>query len=1328
MRLHAWARGCVGEVLTGLTLLLPGGVLADPVRNTIRAVRVQEAGAVTTITLSGSARPTFTAFRMAAPSRLVVDVSGGRLAGVPEITEADTAAIAGVGATEFRDESSQVARFLINLRGDAGYRVRAVGNDVVITVTGSARPGNGAAVEEATQARRQAEERARVEADLRSRAEAEQRRLAGEAEQARAAQGRAEQAAQRERERLVGEARAAEAERDRQAAETRAAHAERDRQTAIARSEAALRAQAQAEARAARMAEQRAAAGAASDNRSQREIARQLGAAQAESRRLAQVAEREARSRATAEARALETARERDRLAADARRARQEQERLGAEARAAQVERDRLLAEARAAQVERDRLAADARAAGAERDRQAAIARSEAALRVQAESQARAAQARSRAGSGAADRAAMEEEVRSAQAEARRQSEARAAAERAARAAGQERDRLAARAASAQAEHGRLAAEARAAQAARDALARRVAEATQAQGEAALRANLLDRTAAESERARLAAERRANEEAARRARAEAERDSAATSAAERLAQAVREAEERTRRGREEAVRSQEELRRAREAAEQARSERQTLLGEIQALQRALAREQRDVAAARSGSNGSAEARAELGRLQESSRRLAAELADMRSRARASEEALRERERAVRGAQDAGARVESEARQNAALLARAAERARQAEERARAAEEGRAQAEAALARRSPERSPSPTPAASEARSAAPAALAAIRDVRFEGRGDRQEVVVDVGGEVQFDVRRGADSHVLVLRGASLPALLERTLDVEAFGGAIGTISSYRLEGGRGEIAIEAELNGRTDSAVRREGTRLVWSFDPLESQPAAPRAADASPARPVQEPPRSRASGTHSRTIARESTFAYEFPEEQTGGFLASIPMQLREDRVRRGAFRGRRIDLDFKDADIHNILRLISDVGHVNIITSDDVTGTVTIRMRNVPWDQALEVILQSKGLGMVRTGNLIRVAPLERLEKEREMAIARRKQQVELEPLETRLIPISYATASELQPRANELLSSRGSLSVDERTNVLIARDVADSLNQIEELVRNLDTQTPQVLIEARIVEATSTYLRELGIQWGGDFAAGTGTGNPTGLSFPSSIGVAGGATDINTETAGLSPVAVSVANPNFAVNLPAAVGRGTGGALGMTFGSLTNNINLNVRLSAMEETGTLRIISSPRVLTLDNREAHIEQGTLIPYSQVSAQGVQTAFQEAKLRLKVRPHVTADGSVLMKVHITRDEPDFNNTGARGDPTILKREAETELLIEDQHTAVIGGIYTRNSGQQFSQVPFFSDIPVLGWFFKNRTDTDRRSELLIFLTPRIVNRAASIGQ
>jgi len=370
----------------------------------------------------------------------------------------------------------------------------------------------------------------------------------------------------------------------------------------------------------------------------------------------------------------------------------------------------------------------------------------------------------------------------------------------------------------------------------------------------------------------------------------------------------------------------------------------------------------------------------------------------------------------------------------------------------------------------------------------------------------------------------------------------------------------------------------------------------------------------------------------------------------------------------------------------------------------------------------------MVRTGNLIRVAKADALEKEREMAIAKKKQELELAPIETRLIPVSYADATQLAAKANELKSPRGSITIDERTNVLIVRDVAGNLDQIEALVHSLDTQTPEVLIEARIVEATSRYLRDVGIQWGGDATMSTATGNPTGLSFPSRIGVTGGASDQLTPTAGLSPITNLIPNPNFAVNLPATVGTGQGGGIGFSLGSINNIVNLNVRLTAAETNGMLRIISSPRILTLDNREATISQGTMIPFSQISAQGVQTTFQEAKLALVVKPHVTADGSIAMHVRINRDEPDFNQTSARGDPTILKRQAETDLLVPDGNTVVIGGIFTRNTGRSLDQVPFFGSIPIIGILFQRRRASDTRSELVIFLTPRIVNRAEALGK
>lgn len=590
-------------------------------------------------------------------------------------------------------------------------------------------------------------------------------------------------------------------------------------------------------------------------------------------------------------------------------------------------------------------------------------------------------------------------------------------------------------------------------------------------------------------------------------------------------------------------------------------------------------------------------------------------------------------------------------------------------------------------------------------------AALRRVHVERRAGRDRVVVELTRPAEFRTSpRVQGPAQLVLPGVRVAEGAPRQLDID--GGDDLVVRAVRVFEGEGRTVVEVDRRGGARGTAIREGNRIVWLF-------TAPPEREGRPT---------------SRTIAREAWAdagetgqggETEISSGEVAAFLTDVPMQI--GRARGGErYRGRRIDLDFHNADIHNILRLLSEVGGVNIVTSDEVTGSVTIRMQNVPWDQALDVILQAKGLGMVRRGNLIRVAPLATLEKERELAIARQKQDVDLAPLETRLIPVSYATAAGLSPRVQELLTGRGSVSVDERTNVLIVRDTVGNLDDIEELVRTLDTQTPQVLVEARIVEATSQYSRDVGIQWGGNVLASTVTGNPTGLIFPSTVGVTGGNFDANTPTQGLTPFASSVSNPNFAVNLPAQTNTGTGGALGLTLGSLGGTVNLNVRLSAAESTGVVRIISSPRILTLDNHEAHIAQGTLIPYSQVSAQGVQTAFQEAKLELRVTPHVTADGSISMHVKVTRDEPDFTRTSVRGDPTILKREAETHLLVDDGHTAVIGGIYTRNTGRNVDQIPFFGDIPILGVLFQRRQVRDERNELLIFLTPRIVNRAEAL--
>ncbi|MCL2723769.1 MAG: type IV pilus secretin PilQ [Polyangiaceae bacterium] len=637
---------------------------------------------------------------------------------------------------------------------------------------------------------------------------------------------------------------------------------------------------------------------------------------------------------------------------------------------------------------------------------------------------------------------------------------------------------------------------------------------------------------------------------------------------------------------------------------------------------------------------------------------------------------------------------------------------------------------------------------------------VRDVKVratdQGSGATEIEIVGTAPPVwSVRVDSGGKRLLVDISNADAPGVKEAiTTPVGVVGGIL--TQGFRTDAGM-TTRLSVNLTRQASYRVRAEGSSLKVDLTPAQTTDIAKEALAPSSAATVPKdaaedakPIDVRVDGSKgaptvktlrkSVTVAREK-FEDNGPRVETSihggnsdmavevqgasvaaGFTATLNAQAA------GRYNGRRINLDLKDADIHNILRLLADVGRVNIVTADDVSGNVTIKMNNVPWDQALDVVLQAKGLGMVRAGNLIRVAPLAALQKERELRLAAAKQEYELTPLETRLIPVSYARADELQARAKDMLSPRGSIAVDERTNVLIARDISGNLNNIEELVRSLDTQTPQVLVEARIVEATSRYLRDIGIQWGGDATFSEATGNPTGIAFPSQIGIAGGNYDQNTNSRGLSAFQGNVPQPNFAVNLPAATGTGAGGALGISLGSIDNNFNIGIRLSAAESSGLLRIVSSPRILTLDNRDARISQGTLIPFSQISAQGVQTTFQEAKLQLLVRPHVTADGSVSMHVKINRDEPDFNQTSARGDPTILKREAETDLLVMDGHTAVIGGIYTRNTGRNLDQVPFFGDIPILGVLFQRRRASDTRNELVIFLTPRIVNRAEALGR
>jgi type IV pilus assembly protein PilQ len=581
-----------------------------------------------------------------------------------------------------------------------------------------------------------------------------------------------------------------------------------------------------------------------------------------------------------------------------------------------------------------------------------------------------------------------------------------------------------------------------------------------------------------------------------------------------------------------------------------------------------------------------------------------------------------------------------------------------------------------------------------------AMAEVRDVRFADDAGAHRVVIEMSGDIDWHTvpsQRG--ELTLSLKGASLPQRLQRTLDTSAYKGPVRAVSTYADPNDPSAVQVVVSVDSTKkggEPRVTKDGDKLVWEF------PREPQASSISPVR--------------------------------VSGYGASVPLQVSAGTTNlprpssgnaRRSYNGRRIDLDFTNYDIHNMLRLISDVGQVNIVTSDDVKGTVTIRMRDVPWDQALDIILRSKSLGMQREGNLIRVAPLSQLEKEMEAELARAKASIELKPLATRLIKVNYATGQSMMPRVQELLSSRGKVSADERTNTLIVSDVASNIALAEDLVRNLDSPTPQVMIEARIVEATQSFTRQVGIQWGGNTFNSAATGNPTGLSFPSTVGVAGAASD-GTGIAGLQGAAAT--NPNYVVNLPTPTGSGSGGGLGITLGSLSGAYNINLRLTALEATGQVRIVSSPKISTLDNVEASVETGTSLPISVVSAAGTNTVFVDAILNLTVKPHVTNEGSVIMTIQVKRNEPDFSHVSQFGNPAILKRQAKTEILVRDGDTAVMGGIYTRNASISYQKLPWIADVPIIGWLFKNRSEEDDRSELLIFITPRIVNRQVVVAR
>jgi len=425
---------------------------------------------------------------------------------------------------------------------------------------------------------------------------------------------------------------------------------------------------------------------------------------------------------------------------------------------------------------------------------------------------------------------------------------------------------------------------------------------------------------------------------------------------------------------------------------------------------------------------------------------------------------------------------------------------------------------------------------------------------------------------------------------------------------------------------------------------------------------------------------------------------------------------------GAPISLDFKDGDLQDIFRLFADISGSNVVVNPGVSGKVTLKLQEVPWDQALDLILKTNGLGSTVENNVIRIAKLSDLQREEQ---DRRKLQEEkalagdLQVVRKRL---SYAKASDLEPTVKKVaLSARGNITLDSRTNTMIITDLDDNIKRANDLIADLDRATPQVEIEARIVVTSRNFTRELGIQWGFNHEQSFRYGNTTNLAFPNSIIINGNGVpsdlgipaDQGTQASGAG---VGSQGRGYAVNLPTS-NFNTG--LGISLGNILGNFSLDAALTALERQGRGRIISTPKVTTQNNQEATIRQGQQIPIQTVANNTVTVQFKDAVLTLRVTPQITEAGTVILSLEVNNDTADFANR-VNGIPPINTQSAKTQVLVRDGATAVIGGIYQSTETTSSQRTPFLGDIPLLGLLFRNRAMNTANQELLLFITPRIV--------
>ena len=555
---------------------------------------------------------------------------------------------------------------------------------------------------------------------------------------------------------------------------------------------------------------------------------------------------------------------------------------------------------------------------------------------------------------------------------------------------------------------------------------------------------------------------------------------------------------------------------------------------------------------------------------------------------------------------------------------------------------------------------------------------LRDIDFRrGQDGAGRVIVNLpSNQVGVDIRQQGQTLVVEFLRSSLPDTLRRRLDVTDFGTPVRTVSTFQ-SGDRVRMVVEP--TGSWEHSAYQSDNQFVLEVRPVKVDP----------------------------------------------------------NKLTQGpGFQGEKLSLNFQNIEVRALLQVIADFTNFNVVTSDTVTGTVTLRLKDVPWDQALDIILQSKGLGVRKNGNVLWIAPKDELAAKEQVDLEAKKKVAELEPLRTQSFQLNYTKAEEVAKgltgqstagggggagnQATRIMSPRGSVIFEARTNQLFVNDIPTKLEEIQALITKIDIPVRQVLIEARIVEADDSFGRALGIKLGGNDLRGVRGGVPgygVGGDNRVTVGNNYAAIGYQTSQGGAAPAF----NDNAFINLPAnttAFGGSSAATFALSLFGATANRFLNLELSALESEGRGNIVSSPRVITADQTKARIEQGEEIPYQQATSSGATSvSFKKASLSLEVTPQITPEGNVILDLEVNKDS---RGALTAAGPAINTKQVKTQVLVENGGTVVIGGIFTQDEQTEVNKVPLLGDIPYLGYLFQNRVRSTRKTELLIFITPKIV--------